>query len=95
MVDFVVICLFEVVKAKDLKEEITRTFASRGTHAVPEQLPAPPADWGRSYRAEAGAIGIPEALTEGCSLVASWGDPVLQGRARGTWNPKRKAWVRR
>ncbi|MFV2045485.1 MAG: nucleotidyl transferase AbiEii/AbiGii toxin family protein [Anaerolineales bacterium] len=95
LVDFVVICLFEVVNAKDLREEITRIFARRDTHAVPDKLPAPPADWTRSYGEEARAIGIPEALTEGYSLFASWLDPVLQGRARGTWNPKRQAWVRR
>lgn len=95
LVDFVVICLFAKVKAKGLGEEITRTFAGRNTHAAPDKLPAPPADWARSYREQAQAIGIPEALDEGYSQVASWLDPVLQGRAQGTWNPKRQAWVRR
>ena len=94
LVDFVVICLFEVVNAKDLREEITRTFANRDTHTVPDKLPAPPADWTRSYREQAQALNIPEALPEGYNLVASWLDPVLQGRTRGTWNPKRQAWAR-
>jgi len=95
LVDFVVICLFEKSSAGDLMEEITRTFAMRDSHPMPDKLPAPPANWARSYREQAQALGIPEALTEGYSLVASWLDPVLQGRARGTWNPKRQAWGRR
>jgi hypothetical protein len=45
-----------------LGEEITRTFAGRDTHAAPDKLPAPPADWARSYREQAQAIGIPGAL---------------------------------
>lgn len=95
LVDFVIICLFEVVDAKDLREEITRTFARRDTHAVPDELPAPPADWARSYGEQAQASGIPKGLTDGYSLVASWLDPVLQGSVRGTWNPTRQAWVGR
>jgi hypothetical protein len=95
LVDFVVICMFEKVNAKALREEITRTFTGRGTHPAPDRLPAPPADWTRSYTEAAQSIGVPATLSEGYYLAAAWLDPVLQGSARGTWNPKRQAWARR
>jgi len=95
LVDLVIIRLFETVEAQRLADEIARTFARRGTHPVPDRLPAPPADWARAYAGEAQAIGIPAALADGYSLVATWLDPVLQGTARGVWHPKRQVWGRR
>ena len=92
LVDFVIIRLFETVAAQRSRDEITHTFARRGTHAVPDRLPAPPADWARAYAEEAEATGIPPTLSEGYELVATWLDPVLQGTAKGVWHPKRGVW---
>lgn len=95
LVDLIIIRLFETVDARRLRDEITRTFARRGTHSVPEEVPAPPADWARAYAEEARAIGIPHTLADAHQIAASWLNPVLQGTATGTWDPERQRWVRR
>jgi len=95
LVDLVIIRVFETVDARRLRDEITRTFARRGTHPVPDKLPAPPANWATAYTEEAGAIGIPSALADAHGLAATWLDPVLQGTAKGVWHPKRQVWGRR
>jgi len=95
LVDLIIIRLFESVDAGRLRDAISRTFAQRGTHAVPDELPAPPPDWGRAYSSEARAVGIPPELADAHLIAASWLNPVLQGTARGTWNPERQRWGRR
>jgi len=95
LVDLVIIRLFETLNAHRLRNEIARTFARRGTHPVPDRLPAPPPDWARAFTEEAEATGIPPALSDGFDLAATWLDPVLQGTARGVWHPKRQAWAGR
>jgi len=95
LVDLVIIRLFETVDARRLRDEITRTFARRGTHPVPDRLPAPPADWARAFAGEAEVLGLPRTLAEGFELAATWLDPVLQGTAKGVWHPKRRVWGRR
>jgi len=95
LVDLVIIRQFETVDARRLRDEITRTFARRGTHPVPDRLPAPPADWARAFAGEAEVLGIPRTLAEGFDLAATWLDPVLQGTAKGVWHPKRQVWGRR
>ena len=95
LVDLIIIRLFESVDAGRLRDAITLTFAQRGTHSVPANLPAPPADWARAYSEEAQATGIPPELADAHLIAASWLNPVLQGTARGTWNPERQRWGRR
>lgn len=93
LVDLVIIRMFESVDARRLRNEIASTFARRGTHPVPDELPAPPADWARAYAEEAKAVGIPPGLAHGHRLVAAtWLNPVLQGTAMGAWQPMREAW---
>jgi hypothetical protein len=93
LVDFVLIRQFECVNAKRLADEIARTFARRGTHPVPQRLSPPIADWERAYREESEAVGITPELRKAHELVAIWLDPVLQGTARGRWDPEQGAWV--
>lgn len=95
LVDLVIIRLYESVDARRLRDEITRTFARRDTHPVPDELPAPPADWARAYAEEAKAVGIPPGLADGHQLAATWLDPVLQGTTTGVWQPIRQVWGRR
>ena len=95
LVDLVIIRLFESVDARRLRDEIPRTFARRGTHPLPDEIPAPPADWARAYSEEARAVGIPPTLADAHLIAASWLNPVLQGTARGTWQPERQRWGRR
>ena len=95
LVDLIIIRQFGSVDARRLIDEITRTFARRGTHPMPKELPAPPADWARAYSEEAQAVGISPKLADGHLLAAGWLDPVLQGTAKGVWEADRQAWGRR
>lgn len=95
LVDLIIIRLFEPVDAQRLRDEISRTFAQRDTHAVPDEFPTPPADWARAYSEEAQAVGIPPALADAHMIAASWLDPVLQGTAKGVWLPEQQRWGRR
>lgn len=93
LVDFVIIRLFERADAQHLSAAIAQTFARRSTHPVPPRLPPPLADWERAYREEAEAVRITPALREAHELAAGWLDPILQGTARGRWDPERSAWA--
>ena len=95
LVDLVIICLFEPVKARRLRDEITRTFTRRGTHALPEELPTPPKDWAKAYSREAQAVVIPPALADAHAIVSSWLNPVLHGTATGRWDPAGQIWGHR
>jgi hypothetical protein len=95
LVDLIIIRLFESLNARRLRDEINRTFARRGTHPVPGELPAPPADWARAYSEEAQAVGIPPTLADAHLIAGSWLDPVLQGTAKGVWLPEQQQWGRR
>jgi predicted nucleotidyltransferase component of viral defense system len=92
LVDLVVVRLFESVDARRLRDAIARTFAQHGTHPVPGEFPAPPADWARPYADAARSVGIPTSLAEARRIVADWLNPVLQGTATGRWLPKRQRW---
>jgi hypothetical protein len=94
LVDLIIIRLFESIDADRLWREISRTFAQRGTHSMPDEFPAPPVDWARAYSREARAVGIPTGLADAHGIAASWLNPVLQGSARGAWSPERQQWVR-
>jgi hypothetical protein len=95
LVDLIIVRLFESLSAQRLRDEIERTFRQRGTHPVPDEVPAPPADWARAYSEEAQAVGIPPSLADAHEIAASWLDPVLQGTATGAWDPERQRWGRR
>ena len=92
LVDLGIIRLFETVDSRRLREEIGRTFARRDTHPVPVGFPAPPADWARAYAEQARAVGIPPGLADAHRLAATWLDPMLQGTAKGVWQPSRQVW---
>jgi hypothetical protein len=93
LVDFVLIRSFQRSDAAKLARAISQTFAQRGTHPVPERLPAPPEDWRVPYRRDAGPVGITTDLSEAHELVAEWLDPVLQKTATGTWDPEQRRWT--
>ncbi len=93
LVDFILVHQHERVDAQRLKDAIWRTFTRRGTHPVPERLPAPPGDLAVAYRREAEAVGIPSSLEEAHNLIVQWLDPVLACTARGSWDAGKAQWV--
>ena len=94
LVDLVLIAESLPVDAAALRRAIEDTFAERGTHAKPTELPGPPAGWAPPYRAMARAVGIAQTLSDGHEVAAAFLDPVLQGDVRlGTWSPENLAWI--
>ncbi len=94
LVDFVLIRLLERVEARRLAREVRETFARRGTHPVPKQLPLPPTELEIAYRREAEDVGITTDVREAHRLAAGWLDPILQGIAHGRWEPERGTWIK-
>ncbi len=59
--------------AADLAAAVAATFARRGTHPVPVELPPPPAGWASDYAALAAEAQLPAAaLADGYALVAAF-----------------------
>jgi len=77
-----------------LRAAIEQTFAYRGTHAVPAQLPDPPASWEHPYAEMAGEDSLPwPTLLAVTEAARAFIDPVLTRGERGRWYPRRWAWA--
>jgi len=77
-----------------LRAAIEQTFAYRGTHAVPAQLPDPPASWEHPYAEMAGEDSLPwPTLLAVTEAARAFIDPVLTRSGPGRWYPRRWAWV--
>lgn len=69
--------------------------AERRRIKLPRQFSVPAPDlWERGYAAEAGRSLLPVARTldEALAIVSPFLDPLLDGTARGTWEPKEARW---
>lgn len=82
------------VQGDRLAAAIERTFEVRGTHAVPHDLPPPPASWETAYAAIAledrlAWRSLGDAYEASCEFL----NPVLAGAAVGRWDPKAWRWV--
>ena len=53
-------------------QAVATTFAQRGTHAVPTDLPPPPSAWERPFTALAAECGIVHTLTSAYESVAAY-----------------------
>ena len=93
LVDIALIAKLEHLDGQRLHDAITTTFNYRNTHAVPSTIPTPPSEWTVPYRQLAGAVGIPPQLAAGHRAAAALLDPILGGRATGTWDPVRRRWT--
>jgi hypothetical protein len=92
LVDLVLIKQFMALDASLLRAALAGVFDHRRSHAVPDQFPAPPNDWGVPYRKLAKEVGIDPDLHVGHAEVAALVDPVLSGRKVGHWDPGRGLW---
>jgi hypothetical protein len=76
-----------------MRAAIDAAFDAAGTHAVPDRLPDVPASWAAEYRRMAREVALAaEVLAGGVELTRRFVDPVLDGSARGSWRPERRAW---
>jgi hypothetical protein len=75
-----------------LRATIKRTFADRGTHAAPSEIPDPPDHWEGHYRRMAEMDDLQWSdIAAVMGAVRQFLNPVLGGNA-GTWNPSRWRW---
>lgn len=81
------------IDAREVREAIQRTFAARGTHPVPGSMPPPPSGWSARYPREKTLSALPwRDLEEAYAEAVRFLDPILQGRATGTWDPHALQW---
>lgn len=79
-----------------LRRALQATFEARDTHALPRQMPPPPAAWSRPFRRLCEQTGLDYlSLDNAAQAMRRFLDPVLSGQARGTWNPIRWEWESR
>ncbi len=93
LIDILLIQGAEPLSASELRNALVRTFTARGTHALPDRLPAPPPRWAAPYGQLAAEVGLDPALAVGYEVAAGLLDPVLDGLAQGVWNSELSRWV--
>ena len=73
LVDLVLLIELQAMSPTRIHVAVTTTFARRGTHAVPTDLPPPPSAWERPFTALAAECGIVHTLTSAYeNVVAYW-----------------------
>ena len=73
LVDLVLLIELQAMSPTRIHVAVATTFARRGTHAVPTDLPPPPSAWERPFRALAAECGIVHTLTSAYeNVVAYW-----------------------
>jgi hypothetical protein len=92
LVDILLIARSEPLDAAPLHQALVSTFAEREHQPLPSSLPPPPASWEEPYRRLASEVGVEPALDRAYAEAAAFLDPVLAGRANGTWDPRRRTW---
>lgn len=94
LVDLVLIRSSAEFLAGRLREAIEATFAHRGTHPAPTQLPPPPREWATAYRRMAIEVGLEPDVHSGHRLAAEFLDPVLGGALQpgALWDPTSGGW---
>ncbi|MGH3008546.1 MAG: nucleotidyl transferase AbiEii/AbiGii toxin family protein [Gaiellaceae bacterium] len=92
LVDILLIAGSERIDAAALREALETTFAERKQQSLPAALPPPPEAWREPYARLASEVAV-EADIEGAhALAAEFIDPILAGRATGTWDAARRKW---
>jgi hypothetical protein len=75
LVDLVLLLERQELSAARVRSAVTATFAKRGTHAAPVDLPSPPPEWSKPFAALATECGLTYTATTAHSRVAAfWTD---------------------
>jgi hypothetical protein len=90
--DIALLATARPMEAATLRSAIERTFASRGTHEVPVEMPRPPTAWEAVYERMAQTDGLPwRTIKELDEVVVRFLVPLLAGE-EGRWNPDGWKW---
>lgn len=92
LIDLVLIKSYATLDAARLREALVETFRSRGLHALPAVVPAPPPDWETAYRKLATEVGIDPTLSEGFVEARALLDPIPEDRPTIRWDPALQRW---
>jgi len=91
--DLALLATTGAIDGEALRSAIGTTFAHRGTHPVPDAVPAPPDFWEVPYAAMAAADELPWAtLPRVREAVSSFLDPVLRPDRIANWEPGEWKW---
>jgi hypothetical protein len=72
LVDLVLLIDLQAMSPTRIHVAVVTTFARRGTHAVPTDLPPPPSAWERPFTALAAECGMVHTLTSAYESVAAY-----------------------
>ncbi|HEY4121443.1 MAG TPA: nucleotidyl transferase AbiEii/AbiGii toxin family protein [Byssovorax sp.] len=92
--DIAVLATIERHSASALREAINVTFAHRGTHDVPAELPAPPEGWDEKYAGTYADELEWATLSDVFGRASAFLNPVLAG-IDGDWSPEAWSWEMR
>jgi len=82
-----------VIWASTISQALEQTFAARKSHDLPQMLPSPPEAWRARYVREKSNNNLPwGSIDDVHAEAARFLNPVLQGTARGTWDPNTTGW---
>jgi hypothetical protein len=94
LVDILLIAEQLQINAIALRAALVATFAAQGEQQLPDSLPNPPSSWATTFRRMATEVGLTtNHLSSAIAVARQFLDPVLEGQARGAWQPDAQGWV--
>lgn len=91
--DIALLATAKPLQAIRLRTAFEQTFTFRNTHALPANLPSPPAAWELPYAAMAREDQLPwPTLATVANAAREFLDPVLGGGLDATWDPGSRQW---
>jgi hypothetical protein len=93
LADLVLLSMIERPVAAEVRMALDAVFRAYNTHSLPGAIPTTPIVFEREFRLAAEDLGMTADLAEADKLVGQFLNPVLQGPARGIWDPTRRCWV--
>jgi hypothetical protein len=93
LVDILLIAASEQFDAAVLRDALDVTFGEREQQELPSSRPQPPENWREPYRRLATEVAVESELDNAFADEASFLDPILAGRADGTWDPQQWTWT--
>ena len=93
LIDILLLAELGTISGERLLQAIQATFSAQGTHNIPENVPYPPANWGREFQRMAADVGLGNlSLERSYQLMQAFLDPVLKGTSIGLWDSVGRVW---
>jgi hypothetical protein len=93
LLDILLIARASAVDGRVLSRAIQATFETRGTHALPLDLPDAPANWNAPFARMARDVGLHDlTLAVAMDMARQFLNPVLRGHGQGLWNAALWVW---